>query len=130
MLCTTREVNATTAYLNEEEHINSAQKQRFDGEEITGKDLILVVCHQVTPTQTGTTLGQCGNAMSFENSGDGFVAEAVAQFQQLPSILPLPQSFSFASWITKRSNAAAVLGRPPHARRRYVHLRAPTRDAI
>ena len=47
---TTSEMNSSAPEFNEEQYVYRFQEKRFDGEEVTGQDLVFVVGLQVTPT--------------------------------------------------------------------------------
>jgi len=72
---TTGEVDTSSAKFDEEEHVQRLQKQGLNGEEVTGDELVLVMVHELSPTERGTALGERWNAMAFEDVGDGLIAD-------------------------------------------------------
>ena len=72
-------MNTSAPDLNEEQYVNRFQEERFDGEEITGQDLVFVVIHQVTPTRRSSTLWSQRNVGLSQDVGDSFVTDSVAE---------------------------------------------------
>lgn len=86
----TRTVDTSCAKFNEEEHVERLEKQRFDGKEITGKKLMLVVGDETAPIERGAALWAERNSMTFEDVRNGLVANVQTKLQKFSSNLAIP----------------------------------------
>jgi hypothetical protein len=72
---TTGKIDSSGADLDEEEHVKGLQKPGLDGEPVAGKQLLLVMRHEVTPTPGGARLRERWNARAPEEVGKGLVTD-------------------------------------------------------
>ena len=83
MLCAAREVDAACAQFNEEEHVDRFEPQGFDGEEIAGDELILVMVEKSALRKSAVSpLWGRRNAMPLEEITDSRAIDGVAEFDQ------------------------------------------------
>ena len=76
-------MNSTRADLNEKEHKECLQSQRFHGEEITGQQVLLVLAREGTPGAALLgTLGSSRDILAFEDVSNGRAPNPIAQFAQ------------------------------------------------
>jgi hypothetical protein len=82
-------VSPSCAHLDEEEHVDRLQEECLDGKEIAGEELVLEVCHEMTPTGRTASLRGRGNAMPFQDDGDHLFTEVMAYFEQFTLDFPV-----------------------------------------
>ena len=73
------EVDATSADLNEEQHIGCLEEQRFNREEVARQNLVSVVIHQVTPTGGTFPIWRGKNVVPLQDVGNRLFAYAVSE---------------------------------------------------
>src|SRR5690606_8938511 len=76
---TTGKVSASGANLNGEERGQRLRKQGLNGEEVTGNKQLFRKGHDLSPAQRGAALGESWNAVTFQNVGDGLIADLYPQ---------------------------------------------------
>jgi hypothetical protein len=83
-------VDAATAELDEEQHVQALEPDRVDREEVGGQDLVGVLAEKLPPAGPGSK-GRRRHDMAAEESSNGLVGAAHAQLEQFalnPTVAP------------------------------------------
>ena len=75
-------MDAATADLDEEEHIEFLQEEGVDGEEVAGDELVSVVGHQRAPTGVSSSIWGWHDAVATKDVGDGLSADPESKLVQ------------------------------------------------
>jgi hypothetical protein len=85
MCGTAGKVGFSCAQLNEEQHVDRFQEERFTDEEIAGHDLVAMACKELAPRTTPPLSLRCGRYVSaLEDIADSGAADREAQLGKFP----------------------------------------------
>src|SRR4051794_26311315 len=81
---TASQVDTTRAQLDEEQHVDGLQEEHVNCEEIAGKELFLVMGHQVSPSGRRTALWCRWNTVPSQHVRHSFVAHFITELEKFP----------------------------------------------
>lgn len=90
------QMDAATSQLNEKQDVQSLQPRSFDGEEVAGNHLVLVVCQKRAPTAPLLlSFRRRRNAPSFQHIADRRAPDVVSEFAELALQLAVAPTWIF-----------------------------------
>ncbi len=88
----TSEMNLARAQFDEEEHVDGLQPDGFHGKKVTGQDLLLVMGHELPPTNGAVANWSGENVVTVEDVAHGCQGNLETQFEQFTHNLAITKA--------------------------------------